>query len=275
MTDAQIFISWSLSASRVTAERAYEFLRRLFPTFKFFISSENISSGQRWFDVVSEKLNKCTIGIIVVTEENLSRPWIHYEAGALAKLVEKSRVMPLLCGVSPAAIADTPLSAFQASELSKSGMRRVADSIREHTEYGQSDGDFAEHFDMLWERHGEKLCILPPSSIEAGARPNQAKQRGPSQAEIGAQIAHLTEIVKSMEARLPSKVASEDDISKITTSLLPGSSPSDFSYLSNADLLRIIGEASSLRPTGRGLFGGGRRELPIYEAVDPNGEVGS
>jgi len=275
MSDIQIFVSWSMPASRVTAERAHEFLRKLFPTFKFFISSENISSGQRWFDVVSDKLSKCTIGIIVVTRENITRPWIHYEAGALAKLVEKSRVMPLLCGLGPSAIAETPLSAFQASELSKAGIKRIADSIREHTDYAQSETDFVEHFEMLWARLGADLCAVAPGADDVSSKPISAKPKSPSQADLSAQISQLTEIVRSMEARLPSKVASEDDLAKMSSSLLSGASLSDFSHMSSAEIIKALAvdSGSYARPQGRGLFGGRRPATDEPAVGDPGGDA--
>ncbi|WP_082560197.1 MULTISPECIES: toll/interleukin-1 receptor domain-containing protein [unclassified Brevundimonas] len=213
MTDSHIFISWSLPASQKTAQKVYEFFRRLFPTFGFFISSENISSGQRWYDVISEKLDACNVGIVVVTAENHLRPWIHYEAGALAKVVTKARVMPLLCGVPTRLIADTPLSAFQAADLNKFGIQRIADSIREMTGYGQLDADFSEHFESLWSRYGEALCeVHRPDSESNTPAPEPVS---PVDSETNSRLDQLTEIVRSMEARLPHRPLTEADVARI------------------------------------------------------------
>lgn len=241
MSENHIFISWSLPASQKTAGKVYAFFQKLFPTFGFFISSENISSGQRWYDVISERLDGCNIGIVVVTEENYLRPWIHYESGALAKVVTKARVMPLLCGVSNRVVADTPLSAFQASELSKHGIRRIADSIREMTGYAQNESDFVEHFESLWGRYGEALCEIEPG--EEGLPPPQRKAAKNPENETSARLDQLTEIVRSIEARLPTRPLTEADVHKIIVNTIAHTPPPARSaaMMSDEDIMAALG----------------------------------
>lgn len=238
MSESRIFISWSLPSSQRTAAKAYAFFRKLFPTFSFFYSSENISTGQRWYDVISDRLDDCNIGVIVVTKENYLRPWIHYEAGALAKVVTKARVMPLLCGVSNRLVADTPLSAFQAADLGKAGIRRIADSIREITGYEQDEADFSEHFESLWERYGEALgTVESEEEIVSGPVVEEAPT---SENETSSRLDQLTEIVRSIESRLPHRPLSEGDVLKIIAANALNPPPVRLP-LSDDEFYRIIG----------------------------------
>ena len=244
MSDVHIFISWSLPSSQKTARKTHEFFRKLFPTFSFFISSEDIRSGQRWYDVVSERLDACNVGIIVVTQENYLRPWIHYEAGALAKVVSKARVMPLLCGVTNGTIADTPLSAFQAADLSKAGILRIADSIRELTGYAQAEADFNEHFESLWDRYGVALSEV--EAIKTEAKPKAPPTKPMVESEVSARLDQLTEIIRSIETRLSPKPISEGDVSKIVANALSSTEPP------SDDLVRLYLEALENRMPPKG-----------------------
>lgn len=234
-----IFISWSLPVSQKIAGNIYTLFRKLFPTFSFFISSENISTGQRWYDVISEKLDACNIGLIVVTEENYLRPWIHYEAGALAKVVDKSRVMPIRCGVKASQISETPLSAFQSAELNKAGLRRVANSIREITDYSQIEADFDELFEGLWEKHGPAVLEFPESTSTDGKEPVPAGD----DAELRTRLDQVMEIVRSMEARLPQRPLTEADVTRIVASQTSGAivGQGELATMSLADAMKALG----------------------------------
>ena len=68
-----------------------------------------------------------------MTPENLREPWIHFEAGALAKkVVETGKVVPCLCcGLEPGHLAGTPLASFQAKTWSKADTQTVVLSMNE------------------------------------------------------------------------------------------------------------------------------------------------
>ena len=50
--------------------------------------------------------------------ENQSAPWLNFEAGALAKKLESSRVVPLAINLKPSEVQQ-PLGQFQAKEATK------------------------------------------------------------------------------------------------------------------------------------------------------------
>jgi len=57
-----------------------------------WMSDEDIESGGRWNDEVASELEQADYGIICLTATNLQRPWLIFEAGALAKRFDTALV---------------------------------------------------------------------------------------------------------------------------------------------------------------------------------------
>ena len=66
--------------------------------------------------------------MICLTPENLTSTWIHFEAGSLAKVVDRSRVVPILFKVEPSDVQG-PLTQFQMVNFAKDEMYRLLGSI--------------------------------------------------------------------------------------------------------------------------------------------------
>ncbi|MFC1604866.1 SUMF1/EgtB/PvdO family nonheme iron enzyme [Planctomycetota bacterium] len=112
----RIFISWSGQRSREIAKALRSWLPDVINAIEPWVSSEDIKPGKRWNSEVTTALDATTIGIFCLTPENISSPWVLFEAGALAKSVknQKSSVIPFLIpGLKITAIAG-PLQQFQA-----------------------------------------------------------------------------------------------------------------------------------------------------------------
>lgn len=65
------------------------------------MSSEDIEKGARWQEDLSTKLADTDLGIVCVTPENVRAPWILFEAGTLAKALDRSRVCTYLLDLRP------------------------------------------------------------------------------------------------------------------------------------------------------------------------------
>jgi hypothetical protein len=63
---------------------------------KPWVSAHDIAKGERGYAEIAQSLEKCSFGILCVTAENQQKPWLNFEAGALSKQVDSSRVAPLL-----------------------------------------------------------------------------------------------------------------------------------------------------------------------------------
>ena len=107
----KVFLSWSGEPSKSLAYVFGKWLPLLFHTLDVFYSPD-IDKGQRWSQEITSNLEMCDIGIIFLTQENLQRPWILYEAGALSKKARESRAMTFLFEVKSIDVKE-PLSQFQ------------------------------------------------------------------------------------------------------------------------------------------------------------------
>lgn len=131
----KIFISWSGELSKNIAEIFRQWIPGVIQAAKPYYSPDDITKGTRWSSEISKELDASKIGIICLTKDNLESSWIMFEAGALSKNIEKSKVVPLLFGIEPSDIQG-PLVQFQAAKFSKSEMKKVVKMI--NSELGET-----------------------------------------------------------------------------------------------------------------------------------------
>lgn len=93
-----------------------------------FVSSKDIYAGTRWQLEISAQLESTNFGIVCVTKENQRAPWLNFEAGALAKAVDASRVIPLAIDLKPSDI-ELPLGQFQAQSADAAGVTEICRAI--------------------------------------------------------------------------------------------------------------------------------------------------
>src|SRR5205809_1046878 len=94
-----VFISWSGERSEGVAKALYDWLPMVLQTAKPWISKEDIETGSRGLEQLGKALEAMSVGVICLTPENVEKPWIHFEAGALSKTMgDKTRVCPYLFG---------------------------------------------------------------------------------------------------------------------------------------------------------------------------------
>src|SRR4051812_20798222 len=115
----KVFISWSGDRSKSVATALREWLGFVVPA-KPWMSEEDIEAGARWGDAIAGSLKDATSGILCITPENRDRPWLVFEAGALAKAFETARVTPYLFGFEDKSLPGSPLSQLQAKLVTKS-----------------------------------------------------------------------------------------------------------------------------------------------------------
>ncbi|WP_337170191.1 toll/interleukin-1 receptor domain-containing protein [Gemmatimonas aurantiaca] len=120
----KVFISWSGDRSKAIAELLRGWLPAVLQAVKPYYSPDDIAKGTRWSGEIAKELDASRVGLICLTSDNLAAPWIMFEAGALSKNLDRSRVCPLLFGVEPTDISG-PLVQFQAAKFSRLEMERV------------------------------------------------------------------------------------------------------------------------------------------------------
>jgi hypothetical protein len=97
----RVFMSWSGERSRRLALALQSWIpQALHPIRRedVWVSDRNIEPGQPWARVLGEVLGETRIGLLCLTPENRRAPWIQFEAGALAKHLERAKVIPVLFG---------------------------------------------------------------------------------------------------------------------------------------------------------------------------------
>jgi hypothetical protein len=123
-----IFFSWSGNPSKALAEVFREWLPAVIQAIKPYFTPDDLSKGTQWNSEISKKLESCRIGLIFLTPDNYNAPWIMFEAGALSKHLDKSRVCPILFDITPTDITG-PLTQFQLTEFHKDDIKKLVVTI--------------------------------------------------------------------------------------------------------------------------------------------------
>jgi tetratricopeptide (TPR) repeat protein len=128
------------------------------------MSERDIEAGQRWNAQLSSRLRETDFGIICLTRENLTAPWLLFEAGALAKALDAARVVPLLLGLKKADLS-FPLAQFQAVEADRDGFFALASAVNTSLPEGQLDKTLLNNiFNGLWPSMEDNLNRLHETS---------------------------------------------------------------------------------------------------------------
>lgn len=126
-----VFISWSGAISREIAEELRNWIPSVLQFAKPYYTPNDIEKGTKWGSEITQKLSEANVGIVCLTKDNVEKPWILFEAGALSKDLEKSKVCSILFGLENTDISG-PLATFQATEFRKIDFKKMMASINEY-----------------------------------------------------------------------------------------------------------------------------------------------
>ena len=96
----KVFISWSGDYSKQLAAAIHWWLPKVLNPVDVYFSDIDIEVGSRWYHSIVDNLEKSDAGLVIVTPENITRQWIMFEAGAMARSVTQARVCPILFGIT-------------------------------------------------------------------------------------------------------------------------------------------------------------------------------
>lgn len=111
----KVFVSWSGALSERVAEILHERIPVILHTADVFYSPKDINKGEGWDERLGQELSASSFGIVCLTAQNISAPWLHFEAGALSNK-HGSRVATILIDIVPSQVVG-PLTRFQATKL--------------------------------------------------------------------------------------------------------------------------------------------------------------
>ena len=166
----RIFISWSGEPSLTVAHFLRDWMGNVINAATPWMSGEDIAAGALWSQEVSEALSATDIGVLCVTSRNQRSPWLNFEAGALAKALQQSRVIPYLIGLSAGEL-EGPLKQFQAVTADKSGSWRLCQSVNEGLGRPLNDKKLELSFGKWWPDLAQVLTDLPEVSEEPALVP--------------------------------------------------------------------------------------------------------
>lgn len=254
-----VFISWSGSRSKHAATALRDWLPLVLPAAEPWMSAEDIDKGSRGLDEVGRALEGMCIGIICLTPENLSAPWVLFESGALSKTLDaNTRVCTFLLGGLRPQDIERPLGMFQATSSSREDTKQLVHTINKTLE-GQPrpKEDVEVVFERMWPLLEEKLVTMPKNHSSAPAR-----------RQVDEMVAEILELTRSAGAHQSRTFDLLDkrlvDIGlEIERRIRPMGSLRDF-----ADLVQDRSAAPSVKsndaadgPRHRGLIGEKLREL--------------
>jgi hypothetical protein len=180
----KVFISWSGGQSHQVAVALRDWLPSVLQSVEPYVSSEDIDKGARWSTDISRELDDSSFGIICVTPENIDAPWVNFEAGALSKSLDRSRVAPFLFAVDRTAIQG-PLLQFQSTLIEENDIKKLLHSMdRACGEHALGESRVSETFEVWWPQLEKRLDELQSAAPKTKA-PNRPA------AEVQAEILEL------------------------------------------------------------------------------------
>lgn len=166
----KVFISWSGDTSKAVATALHDWLPRVIQSVQPWISNHDIPSGSRWSLHLGEQLQELKTGILCLTPDNLSAPWMLFEAGALSKALDDSLVCPYLFKVEPTAV-EWPLAQFHLERADKEGTKKLLATINNAaTDNKLEPAHLQESFDVWWPRLENKLAAIEPVQVAVPRR---------------------------------------------------------------------------------------------------------
>lgn len=158
----RVFLSWSGRKSRAVATALHDWLPDVLHPVEPWMSEKDIHAGERWSGAVAVALNDIHFGIICLTRVNFQKPWLTFEAGALAKSVSSAAICPFLIDISTEAITGSPLSQFQAKSADELGTWQLIQAINQSLgQNGRRDDRLRRSFERWWPDLLASLNTLP------------------------------------------------------------------------------------------------------------------
>ena len=160
----KVFLSWSGPRARAAAQTLRQWLPDVIQSVEPWMSAEDIDAGARWGSEVTNQLAETRCGIICLTKDNQTAPWVLFEAGALSKTLDKTYVIPYLIDLEPADILRGPLTQFQAKRATKDETWDLIRTLNRALDNVLTDAQLERSFERCWSDLETSLKALPQSA---------------------------------------------------------------------------------------------------------------
>lgn len=185
---SKVFISWSGDLSKKLAEEVRLWLPAVLQFVKPYFTPSDIEKGARWSTEIAGELDSSNAGIICLTKDNIHKPWILFEAGALSKNFGKANVCTILFNLDNADLTG-PLASFQATKFDKTDFKKLLVTMNNTGSDSKLEAAVLNDvFDMWWPKLEDKINGILKSHVES--LPNALR----SEREILEEVLELTRI---------------------------------------------------------------------------------
>lgn len=123
----KIFLSWSKDLGKEIAEILNEVFPTIIQDLQFFYSPD-IEKGADWDKKITEALETCQFGIIIITSESKNEPWLNYEAGAIALKLENEKTATFAVDLAASDI-QRPLAKFQLTMFNREDIFKLIQTL--------------------------------------------------------------------------------------------------------------------------------------------------
>lgn len=151
----RVFISWSGPRSKEVGEALRDWLPDVLHSVTPFMSTVDIHKGREFTKVLRTELAGSDFGVLCLTKDNRRSPWLLFESGALATVVDdpeadKPYLCPYLIDMEPTDLPG-PLVNFQAATADEAGTRDLVRSLNSANNILKlSESQVRKSFDHWW-----------------------------------------------------------------------------------------------------------------------------
>lgn len=192
----KVFLSWSGQRSKEVANLLSDWLCCVIQAARPWVSTRDLDRGSLWFGEINDQLKDTTVGIICLTQENKGRPWILFEAGALAKGLSTSRVCTLLVDLEPKDIED-PLAQFNHTFPNRESVLGLVKTLNNSLAVNALDNRILDQvFETYWPQFEAKFAEILKTTDQAVATKPRPKE------DVMVEILENTRMLNSRIRRL-------------------------------------------------------------------------
>jgi hypothetical protein len=168
----KVFLSWSGERSKAIAMALKDWLPVVLRDAEPWLSHTDIAAGERWSVEVAQALEASDFGIICLTNENLTAPWLLFEAGAVAKKMLDGAVVPYLFDVDFTQLTG-PLAQFQGKKADKESTLSILHAINAKSAKPENLFVLGRRFELTWLELHKALCAAPSPRPAQAPRPER------------------------------------------------------------------------------------------------------
>jgi hypothetical protein len=186
---SKVFISWSGELSKKLAEEVRLWLPGVLQFVKPYFTPNDIEKGTRWSTEIANELESSNAGIICLTKDNITKPWILFEAGALSKNFGKANVCTILFNLDNTDLTG-PLTSFQATRFDKTDFKKLLTTINNTGSDSKLESAVLNDvFEMWWPKLELKINEILKNHVEENNNNNVRSER-----DILEEVLELTRI---------------------------------------------------------------------------------